>query len=397
MNKKKIFAFVLAAVIFAGGLFYAGFEAGSLRTIPADYAQAETPKQQDFSLFWDVISLVRERHVEGDKLTDEQILFGAIKGALSELEDPYTSFLSPDESEQFNEDLSGVFGGIGAEIGVRDDQLTIIAPLKGNPAEKVGLKAGDKILKIDATSTIGMEIDAAIKLIRGEPGTVVKLLIMREGLKEAKEFPVTRAIVNVPTLDWEMKGNIAYFKLYNFNANLMPAWTVAATKALLKSPKGIIIDVRDNPGGFLDISTNIGGWFVKRGNVLVREKFHSGDEERIYSNGNEAFAQIPVVVIVNQGSASASEILAGALKDLRDATIVGEKTFGKGSVQEVQDIGDGAMIKVSIAEWLTPFGRSINKKGIEPDVTVKLTEENIKKKQDPQLDKALQILNAKIR
>lgn len=398
MKSKKVLSLVLAAIIFGGGIFYAGFRVGTTVPVVApQFVKAEEPKRPDLTLFWDIVSLMKEKHINGEALTDEKVVNGAIQGAIESLGDPYSSYFPPVDAEKFNEDLSGVFGGIGAEIGVRDSHLTVIAPLKGNPAEKVGLKAGDLITEIDSTSTAGMDIDTAIKLIRGPEGTKVTLTIMRDEFKEPKKFTITRAIVNVPTLEWEMKeGNIAYFKLYNFNANLAPAWNIAATKAVLRSPKGIIIDVRNNPGGFLDVATDITGWFVKRGNIVVREKLRGGAEELIYATGNEAFSRVPIVVIVNEGSASASEILAGALRDLRGAKIVGEKTFGKGSVQEVQSLPTGGIIKISIAEWLTPKKSSINKSGITPDIEVKLTEDDTKKKKDPQLQKALEALKAEM-
>lgn len=399
MKSKKILSVVLAIVLFGGGVFYIGFHAGTTANVVSpQFANAEGIKHPDLSLFWNVVSIIKDKHINGEALTDEKIVNGAIQGAIESLGDPYSNYFPPVDAEKFNEDLSGVFGGIGAEIGIRDNRLTIIAPLKGNPAEKVGLKAGDLITDIDATSTSGMGIDAAIKLIRGLEGTTVTLTIMRDEFKEPKKFTITRAVVSVPTLEWGMKeGNIAYFKLYNFNANLAPAWNIAATKAVLRSPKGIIIDVRNNPGGFLDVATDITGWFVKRGNVIVREKLRGGNEELIYATGNEAFSRVPIIVVVNEGSASASEILAGALRDLRGAKIVGEKTFGKGSVQEVQTLPSGGLIKISIAEWLTPNKSSINKLGIKPDVEIKLTEDDIKKKKDPQFDKALEILRAEMK
>ncbi len=395
--KRKLTIGLIVVVLFAGG-FYAGVRYGIDATISnTPSAEAVAPLQADFSLFWDVIDALKSKHIDGDKLEDMKILEGAIKGAVGELNDPYTSFLSAKDAKKFNEDISGVFGGIGAEIGIREEQLLIIAPLKGNPAEAAGLKAMDKIIEIDGTSTAGMDIDGAIKLIRGEPGTEVTLLILRSGWSEPKEFTVTRAVITVPTMEWEMKpGNIAYFKLYNFNANLLPAWNVAATKALLGHPSGIVVDLRNNPGGYLDVATQLTGWFVKRGDVIVREKFRGGNEEYIISSGNESMYRIPVVVLVNEGSASASEIVAGALRDLRGAKIVGQKTFGKGSVQEVEELRHGSMIKISIAEWLTPSGKSINKTGIEPDIEVKMTEEDYEKKRDPQLDKAIDALLAEI-
>lgn len=392
--KKKLVIGLAVVVLFAGG-FYAGLRYGINTSLPQ--AEAVTPLQADFSLFWDVVETLKKNHIDGGKIDDMKILDGAIKGAVETLGDPYTTYFSAEDAKKFNEDLTGVFGGIGAEIGIRDNQLLIISPLKGNPAEKVGLKANDKIMEINGTSTMAMNIDEAIKLIRGEPGTTVTLLIMREEWKESKEIKIERAVVNVPTLDWEMKpGNIAYFKLYNFNANLTSAWNTAATQALLQRPNGIIIDLRNNPGGFLDISTQITGWFVKRGDVIVRERFRGGEEEYLVSSGNEAMLRIPVVVLVNEGSASASEIVAGALRDLRGAKIVGVKTFGKGSVQEVESLRHGSTIKVSIAEWLTPSGKSINKVGITPDVEVKMTEADYEKKLDPQFNKAVEILLGEI-
>lgn len=396
---RKILLSVFGAIVLVVGIFYAGFQfaffqiGNSLNAV-----RAETSTMADMSSFWDIVSILKKKHIEGNALTDQKIIEGAIKGAISELGDPYTTYMGPSDAQKFNEDLSGVFGGIGAEIGVRNDLLTIIAPLKGNPAEKAGLKAGDKILKIGDAMTADMSVEEAVKIIRGEPGTIVTLLISREGLSAAKEYKVTRAIVNVPTLDWEMKsGGIAYFRIYNFNANLSPAWDRAAAQALLKSPKGVIIDVRNNPGGFLDIATDILEWFVPRGKVLVQEKFGTGENQKIVSNGNGAFANIPVVVIINEGSASASEIVAGALKDLRNAKIIGVKSFGKGSVQEVQTLDNGSMVKISIAEWLTPYGTSINKKGISPTDEVKLTDTDVTKKRDPQLQKAINLLTAEIK
>lgn len=390
--KKKIFVGV-AVLIFITGIFYAGLKVGSVIPQQAGFVSAEEEGEADLSLFWEIVSILRQKHVDGGELTNEKVIEGAIKGVIGQLDDPYTSFLMPADARKFNEDLSGVFGGIGAEISIKEDQLIIVSPLKGNPAETVGLKPNDKVLKVDDRSTEGIDIDEAVKIIRGEPGTIVTLLIMREGWNEPRDFKILRAIVVIPTLDWEMKeGQIAYFRIYNFNANLTSAFTSSAIKTLLYRPKGIIIDLRNNPGGFLEVSTDITGWFVKRGNVILREKFSSEDERYIISSGNGALSYIPTVVLVNEGSASASEILAGALRDLRDVKIVGMKTFGKGSVQELQNLDNGSIIKFSIAEWLTPNGTSINKEGITPDFEIKITEEDLEEGRDPQLEKAMELL-----
>lgn len=395
-NKQKILSFALVAIIVSGGLFYSGFRLGSQKNGGRDSTQTILPNA-DFDLFWDSLELLKEKHVDSKEVKDEDFLYGAIQGAVGALNDPYTSFFNPEDAKKFTEDISGSFGGIGAEIGVRDGQLLIIAPLKNNPAEEAGLKAGDKILKINDEITADLSVDGAVKIIRGEPGTEVKLLIFRDGWKEAKEFSVKRKIIVVPTLDWEMKPEgIAYFQLYNFNANASSLFYRASLSVLLKGTKGIVLDLRNNPGGFLDVAVDITGWFVKRGDIVVRERLYSGDEKILRASGSGALKNLPVVVLINNGSASAAEILAGALRDNRKAKLIGEKTFGKGTVQEIDNLKNGSSLKISIAEWLTPNGDHINKKGIAPDIEVKITDEDAAKKSDPQLDKAMEIIKMEI-
>lgn len=347
----------------------------------------------DLSILWETIELIKERYFDAKNIKDQDLLYGAIEGVVKSLDDPYSDFFNPSDAKKFYEDLNGSFGGIGAEIGMKEKEIVIIAPLKNNPAETAGLQAGDKIIKIDDKVTTNMSVEDSVKIIRGEPGTEVRLMIFREGWKETKEFKITRKIVVVPTLDWEMKPDgIAYFRLYNFNANVPSLFFDSALKSLVSGTKGIVLDLRNNPGGFLDVATNLSGWFLPRGEIAVKERFYSSEEKNFYANGNQSLVNIPVVVLVNEGSASASEILAGALRDQRGAKLVGEKTYGKGTVQEVDTLKDGSSIKISIAEWLTPNGHSINKKGLTPDVEVKITEDDIKNKKDPQLEKAIEIL-----
>lgn len=405
-RKVKIGVLFLLLILVIGGAFYAGTLVGQLtnqipKTSSATSSQTATNEkfsdEVDFSLFWDAVRVIKSRFYDAEKTKDEKLLYGAIKGLFIPLDDPYSTFFEPSDAKKFNEDLNGSFGGIGAEIGIRGGQLLIIAPLKGNPAEEVGLRAGDKILKVDNKVTDNLSVEESVKIIRGEPGTVVTLLILRDDWKEAKEFKITRRIITVPTLDWEMKPDgIAYFHLYNFNANAPSLLYEKALLTFLNNANGIIFDLRNNPGGYLEVSTNIAGWFVKRGDVVVKEKFGGGEEKSFVSNGNGAFLNLPVVVLVNGGSASASEILAGALRDNRGIKLIGEKTFGKGTVQEVEMLKNGSMVKVSIAEWLTPSGHIINKKGLEPDIEVKMTDEDFEKKRDPQLEKAIEILKAEI-
>lgn len=407
-KKIKIGILFLLLIIVVAGAFYAGTRVGqnfnpSSEIIKASSSQTTAIANEgfsddvDFSLFWDTVRIIKNKFYDAENIKDEKLLYGAIEGLFLPLDDPYSTFFDPSDAKKFYEDLNGNFGGIGAEIGIRGNQLLIIAPLKGNPAEEVGLKAGDKILEVNDKVTNNLSVEESVKMIRGEPGTIVKLLILRDGWKEAKEFKITRKIIEIPTLDWEMKPDgIAYFHLYNFNANAPQLLYEKALLTFLNNAKGIIFDLRNNPGGYLEVSTNIAGWFIKRGDVIVKEKFGSGEEKKLISNGNGAFLNLPVVVLINGGSASASEIFAGALRDNRGTKLIGEKTFGKGTVQEVETLKNGSVVKVSIAEWLTPGGHTINKRGLNPDIEIKMTDEDFEKKRDPQLDKAIEILKEEI-
>ncbi len=392
-----------AGLIIGAGLFYAGFRFGWYK-LPVEerYVLPPNPENKELlsvnmNVFWDSIRLLKEKHFKISEIKDQDLLYGAIKGVVGALDDPYSTFFNPSDAKKFEEDIQGSFGGIGAEIGIRNNQLLIIAPLKGNPAEAAGLKAGDKILKVDDTLTTNLTIEEAVKLIRGEVGSMVTLLILREGWDEAREFNIKRGLVVVPTLDSEIKNEgIVHFKLYNFNANAPQLFYQDSLKALSQGARGVVLDLRNNSGGLLDVATNIAGWFLERGEVIVRERFRFGEERVLRASGPAVFAEVPTVVIVNGGSASASEIVAGALRDNRGIRLVGEKTFGKGTVQEIENLSDGSSIKISVAEWLTPNGTQIEGNGLNPDFEIKLTDEDIKQERDPQLDKALEILEEEI-
>ena len=397
----KIGGVVLLALALAGGIFYAGFEVGA-RERGILITDSKEILNVDMSLFWEAIDTIKQKYVDSGSVKDEDLLYGAVKGVTEALGDPYSVFLSPADAKKFAEDINGSFGGIGAEIGMRNSQLLIIAPLKGNPAERVGLKAGDKILKIDDAFTANLTVDAAVKLIRGEPGTSVTFLIMRDGWKEAREFAITRAIIVIPTLEFKMEaGRIAHISLYSFNANAPRLFGEAVGAALSQGARGFILDLRNDPGGYLEVATNLASWFLDRGTVVTIERLQSGEENKLRTDGNAALARMPVVVLVNGGSASAAEILAGALRDNRKIKLIGEKTFGKGSVQEVINLTGGSSLKISIAEWLTPNGTQINKKGLEPDIVVAAPDESTSttagvQKSDPQLDKAIEVLKVEM-
>ncbi|MEA1936903.1 MAG: S41 family peptidase [Patescibacteria group bacterium] len=345
----------------------------------------------DFSLFWDAWKMIEDDYTI-EQLDYQKMVHGAISGMVDSLDDPYTVFLTPEENKMFNQDMSGKFGGIGAEIGFRDGLLTIIAPLKNSPAERAGLLPGDIVLEVDGEEIIGANIDKAVYFIRGEKGTKVILTISREGLDELKEIEITRDIITVETVEWEMlENNIAYINISQFNEDTAFEFDNYINDILIENPKGIILDLRNNSGGYLTVANKITSRFVDRDEVIVIESYK--DKEEIHkSEGGRRFSGIPIAVLINEGSASASEILAGALKDNGKAKLVGEKTFGKGLVQIMEDLKDGSAIKISISRWLTPNRIDINENGIEPDFEVELTLEDYLNERDPQLEKALEIL-----
>jgi carboxyl-terminal processing protease len=348
------------------------------------------PAEVDFSLFWEAWKTIDEKFA--GTIDVQKKIYGAIKGMVSSLGDPYTVFLEPSENDAFLKDLSGVFEGIGAEIGIRDDQLSIVAPLEGSPAERAGLLPKDLILEIDGESTQGMSLDSAVQKIRGKSGTKVTLLISREGFSEPKEFTITRQKITVDSIRLEFKeNNIAYIKIIQFGADTGDRIKQVADQVKSKNAKGIVLDLRNNPGGFLNTALDVASVFVKE-DVISLEEDKDGRRKELGRTFSATLDGIPMVVLVNEGSASASEIVAGALQDYGRAKLVGKKTFGKGSVQDLEDLKGGSALKVTIAKWLTPKGRQINGEGIAPDVEVDRTEADINADKDPQLDKALEML-----
>jgi carboxyl-terminal processing protease len=325
-------------------------------------------------------------------------VYGAINGLVQSLGDPYTEFFNPSDNQQFQQDISGNFGGIGAELGTNiKNEIVIVAPLKGTPAESAGLKAQDIVAGINGSSTEQLTVDQAVNLIRGQIGTSVKLTIMRSGWDKTKDFSITRENIQVPIVDFEMKGDIAHVSLHQFDQTANQLVYNALVKAMNQNAKGIVFDLRDDPGGYLDAAVDISGYFLKPGSLVVSEVGRTVATTTYTATGNGALDNFPMVVLVNGGSASASEILAGALHDDRDIKLIGEKTFGKGTVQELENLSDGSSLKITVAHWVLPSGKIIDHEGIAPDYEVPLTDDNIKNKQDPQLDKAIQILQSEIK
>ena len=388
-NNKKILLSLALVVAFLF-VFGMGFYVGQKQVV----CPVCKPENIDFSLFWDAYYKLQKNFVDPVKLDAQKIIYGAISGMAKSLGDPYTSFFDPEEAKRFEQDLSGSFEGIGVEIGLKKNQLTIIAPLKDTPGQKAGLKAGDIIVEINGKNTIDMSIDEAVSLIRGKKGTEVTLTIFRDGWKNTKDIKIIRDTINIPSIEWELKdGNIAYIHIYLFDQSLSSKFNKIALEILTSPAQKIILDLRDNPGGYLEVSQDIAGWFLKKGQIVTIENFGQDKDKKYYkTEGNANFSEYPTVVLINQGSASASEILAGALRDNRNIKLIGEKSFGKGSVQEVLDLRDGSMLKITIAKWLTPKGNSISEVGLTPDIKVELTDADFEEQKDPQLDKAFEII-----
>jgi carboxyl-terminal processing protease len=389
MQKKLIFIFLTILIITGIGSFGIGLYLGNSYKI----CTVCKPDNVDFSLFWEAWQKVEQKFVEPDKIDIQKMVYGAISGMLQSLNDPYTVFFDPKTSKTFSEDISGKFEGIGMEIGKKDDELQVITPLEGAPAQKVGLRPGDIILGIDGTSTSDMSVEEAVDLIRGPKGTEVTLNMFRDSWKEAKDITITRETIEVPSLKLEIKDDdIAYIKLYNFTEKSKDDFDRAAIKILNTSAKKIVLDLRNNPGGYLDKAQDIAGWFMRAGEIVTIEDKRGEEKIEYKSQGNGHFSNYPIVCLINEGSASAAEILAGALRDNLGVKLIGKKSFGKGTVQELIHLSNNSDLKITVARWLTPKGESINDVGLEPDIEVELTEEDYKENRDPQLDKAIEII-----
>jgi carboxyl-terminal processing protease len=352
-----------------------------------------TSDKPDLEEFWEVWELLEEKFVTSSTtvVSSQERIQGAIEGLVESYDDPYTVFLPPAESKAFTEDVSGEFGGVGMEVGLRNNLITIIAPLPETPAAAAGLMPGDVIISINGTSTEDMRLDEAVRLIRGPRGTVVVLEIYREGETEFLVVPVTRDRIEIPTVKSESREDAFYIALYSFNAISEQKVFDALRDFRTSDHEKLIIDVRGNPGGFLESAVGIAGYFLPAGKVVVEEQFGSGQKGTSYRSRGRLvgdFNPENLVVLVDGGSASASEILAGALRDHGYATIIGSQTFGKGSVQELIELDSGSALKVTIARWLTPAGTSISEGGVTPDIVIERTTAQALEDIDPQLEAA---------
>jgi len=390
------------AATFALGV-YLGYEKRPAidRVIGLSNKEVTKPPEVDFEPFWQAWNLLNEKYVADNgnssttiHATNQEKVWGAISGLAASLGDPYTSFFPPEKKKKFDEELNGNFSGVGMEIGIKDEVLTVISPLPDSPAKRAGILAGDKILKINEKLTAGLASDEAVNLIRGPEGTVVKLTLMRNKDKPF-EISVTRAVITIPTIESKkLPSGVFLIRLFNFSANSPNLFRNALRQFIEAKTDKLIIDLRGNPGGFLDVSVDMASFFLPEGKTIVVEKRGSSKEDKTYrSHGYNVFNNnLKMVILIDKGSASASEILAGALSEYGKATLVGEKTFGKGSVQELVPVTSDSALKITIAKWYTPKGHSISLNSLKPDVEVLMTEDDVKAGKDPQLDKAVELL-----
>jgi carboxyl-terminal processing protease len=357
------------------------------------------------SLMDQVKAKLSQSFLDKDKMNDEDMSYGAIQGMVAALGDPYTMFLSPKENKSANEDLAGQFGGVGISLGYKDKTLAVMSPVAGSPAEKAGVKAGDLILKITDKDkkidrdTTGIALDEAVTLIRGKIGTDVTLKMYREGKPATYDVVLKRDNIVVPSIEVEWKQsngkNVAWIKLYKFSEELFTQWPQIVDQINKKKTEGnyggIVLDLRNNPGGYLQASVLVASDFISNGVVVKQQSSDGSVETYDVDKSRGKLLDDKMVVLVNGGSASAAEILSGALKDYKRGKLVGEKTFGKGTVQQPENFPDGSGLHITIAKWLLPNGENIHKVGIDPDVEVKPSDDP-KSKDDLQLNKAIEEL-----
>lgn len=407
---------IIALVIFSAGIGYRLGERKTSVSFTPDKRivvnqNAPASVNVDFSLFWDVWQRINRSYIDRATIDPQKMVWGAISGMVSSLGDPYTTYLPPKDNKDFKENLGGAFEGIGAQLGMKDNHVIVIAPLKGMPAEGAGIRAGDYIMKVDGQDTTGWSVAETVNKIRGPKGTTVKLSILHATDSLPMDISIVRNTISVPSVEWWVKpvsqileisgvaaaknlpqnANVAYIRLSQFGDNTNADWEKAVGDVLAAGSKvkGLILDVRNNPGGYLDGAVWIASEFVKSGTVVSQV---NSDGTRVdYSvNRRGKLLSIPMVVLINKGSASAAEIVSGALRDYKRATLIGETSFGKGSVQTPEDLPDGSSVHITTGRWLLPHGDSISKKGITPDIM--LTMESANATADAQLEKAVDLL-----
>jgi len=394
-NKVSSFVRGFFIAILATGIFLSGVGVGQGR-IPLGNRVAlpsnnnKLPENLDYSSVEYAYDLLKS-DFDGE-LDKEKILDGLKAGLAESTGDPYTEYLNSKDAEQFKNDLNGTFTGIGAELSRQKDQIIVVSPISGFPAEKAGLRPKDVVIEINDESTLEMTLSEAVSKIRGEKGTEVKLKVIRDQ-KQELEFVIVRETIKVPSVTTEkLDGNIGYIKISRFAEDTVSLTASAADKFKQEGVKGVILDMRNDPGGLLEASISVSSLWLPNGQTVLEEKRGEVVMRTYRAKGTPVLQGVPTVVLINEGSASASEIVAGALKDNKAATVIGVKSFGKGSVQQLQPLKGGGVLKITIAKWYTPAGKNINKEGITPDQEVKRTEDDFQNNRDPQKDAALTFL-----
>ncbi|HMR55571.1 MAG TPA: S41 family peptidase [Candidatus Doudnabacteria bacterium] len=396
-RNSTIMYLVVIALLF--GVFRLGYGAGQ-SGYSFDVREFKIVNQSgqsvnvDYGLLWEAIDVVNRKYIDKDQIDQQQVLYGAISGAVRAAGDEYTEFFDPKTLAQFRSELQGTFSGIGAEIGKSEGNIVVVAPLADSPAEKAGLQAKDIIVKVDDQTVVDWNVDEAVSVIRGEAGTQVRLTIFREGTGTPFEVTITRAQIEIKSVVLtyrEVNGRtVAILKMSRFGDDTERLLNAAITEIQGRNVAGIILDMRNNPGGYLETSVDVSSEWLERGKLVVTEARSDSDTITFNSSGSNRLGNYKTVVLINGGSASASEIVAGALKDNGKAVLVGEQSFGKGSVQELIPLRNDTAVKVTIAKWITPSGQNLNQGGIEPDIKVEITPEDIEAGRDPQLDRALE-------
>jgi len=397
---EKFQRYLFTLLILLGG-FYGGYYFGKrgyifeVRKNPPEIKiinQYPSSEKVDFGLFWEVWNMIDDMYLERP-VDHQKMVYGAISGMVGALDDPYTTFLQPKVNKAMTEALNGSYQGIGAELSIKEAQLMVVAPLDGSPAKAAGLKAGDKILAINGESTFGLTVEEAVLKIRGNAGTKVTLKVQTTDA-DPRDLEITRGVITISSVKWEDKGDgVAYIRVSRFGGETNTDWSKAVDEinTKMKELDSVIVDVRGNPGGYLQSALFLAGEFYKDG-VVVYQEDPSGKQTALDTKRVGAFNKVPgIFVLIDEGSASASEILAGALKVNRQATLIGKKSFGKGTIQDAKDFKDGSGVHITIAKWLMPDKTWVHKNGIKPDVEVEISKEDIEKQYDSQLEKAIEL------
>lgn len=395
-RNTTVIYFLVILLLF--GVFRLGYGAGQagyifdVREFKIVNRSGESVKV-DYSLLWEALDVVNRKYIDRELVDQKQVLYGAVSGAVRAAGDEYTEFFDPETLAQFKEELQGTFSGIGAEIGKRDGNIVVVAPIDDSPAQRAGLQPGDIILKVNDETIVDWNVDRAVSIIRGEAGTDVRLTIYRESNGSPFEVSITRQVIEIKsvkvTFKTEKGKNIAILKLSRFGDDTKRILDDAINQVKNRGVNHLVLDLRNNPGGYLDTSVDVASEWLTRGTLIVQEARSETDVVNFNSTGSNRLGGVKTVVLINGGSASAAEIVAGALRDNNKALLIGEKSFGKGSVQELIPLSGGTAVKVTIAKWITPSGKHLNREGLNPDVEVKLSTEDIEANRDPQLDRAI--------